>query len=102
MESCKLLNWLKRVAREALVSGPCRMSQILAKMNLAALKHSEGVGPKRLDQFDLHVWVPFRVTVQEIGNHTFYKLRGGCHFEHAGVSPPEQLRALVKCTGVAQ
>jgi tripartite-type tricarboxylate transporter receptor subunit TctC len=94
---------LQRVARKARIAWRNRAEQILAKMNLAALEHSQGVGPRNcLPQLHQHVGVTLRVSVQEIGNGAFDELRGGCHLQRPGVAPPQQLRALADRAGVVQ
>jgi hypothetical protein len=58
---------LQRMACEASIAGLNRAKQVLTQVYLAALEHSERIGPaNRLDQLDLHVGVTLRVLVQEL------------------------------------
>jgi hypothetical protein len=103
MRSGKQVYRLQRVARKARIVGLNHAKQILAKVNLATLEHSEGVGPRNcLDHLDLHVGVTLRESVQEPGKGAFDELRGGRYLQYAPVAAPKLLRALADRAGAVQ
>ena len=82
------------VAPEAPVVQLNRVKGALTKVDLAAFQHGQNFKTAPLEEFHLHIGIAFRVAVQEMRKDTFNVLRGGGHFQHAGVTAPEQLRPL--------
>jgi hypothetical protein len=77
------------VAGEARIAWLNRAKEILAKVNLAALKHSMGVGPLNgLDKIYLNIRVALRESVQETGHRAFNELWGGRHLQRTRIAAP--------------
>ena len=71
-------------------------------MYLAAFEHGQRVETNRLDQFQPHVWISFRVSTQERRKYRF-KLEGrGRHPQLPGISASKDPHPLAKGVGVAQ
>ena len=93
---------LQRTAGEVPVARLSRVSQSLPEVNLTALQHCQGVGPKRFNQFHFHIGMALRVAVQEIRNDALNELGRGSDLQHVGAPAPQLLRPLVDRAGIVE